>query len=409
MSADRRSTPRARGRAARLLGLAAPGPGRHLAAQALEAVPPALVRHGHLGDRQPDHRGRDPVPGLPTTPARPSSSACSASPRSSRCSSCRSTAARSRTPSTAASCCCSPTSRWRWSPSACSPTRCSPSPSIAVLFVAELLGTAAYCFQSPTRNALTPRLVPAEKLTAALAIDDVIFTLARTAGPAVGGLLIAAGRARAAPSRSTCSTFGASFVVDLAAAVRAGRAGRRPAEPALGPRRAPLRADPQGAARRSSSSTRTRWSSACRARCSRPSRRSSAAAPECSGSSTRRRTPARSLASLVSGWVQHVRRQGVGVCIAASLWGVAIAAFGFSDGPVAGIRRSSPPPAPRTTSARSCATRSCSPRRPIDLRGRLSGIELAQVASAPQLGNVEAGAVAALTSVRFSIVSGGML
>ena len=43
------------------------------------------------------------------------------------------------------------------------------------------------------------------------------------------------------------------------------------------------------------------------------------------------------------------------------------------------------------------------------MRGRLSGIELAQVAGAPELGNVEAGIVASLTSVRASIVSGGVL
>ena len=45
---------------------------------------------------------------------------------------------------------------------------------------------------------------------------------------------------------------------------------------------------------------------------------------------------------------------------------------------------------------------------PDSLRGRISGIELAQVASAPALGNVEAGVVASLTSLRFSIVSGGI-
>ena len=42
------------------------------------------------------------------------------------------------------------------------------------------------------------------------------------------------------------------------------------------------------------------------------------------------------------------------------------------------------------------------------LRGRLVGIEFAQVASAPALGNLEAGALASLTSIRTSIVSGGV-
>ena len=46
---------------------------------------------------------------------------------------------------------------------------------------------------------------------------------------------------------------------------------------------------------------------------------------------------------------------------------------------------------------------------PDSLRGRLSGIELAQVAGAPEIGNVEAGIVASLAGVRASIVSGGVL
>src|SRR6185312_7758857 len=45
---------------------------------------------------------------------------------------------------------------------------------------------------------------------------------------------------------------------------------------------------------------------------------------------------------------------------------------------------------------------------PDAMRGRMQGFELAQVASAPAIGNVEAGIVASLTSLRFSIVSGGL-
>ena len=44
----------------------------------------------------------------------------------------------------------------------------------------------------------------------------------------------------------------------------------------------------------------------------------------------------------------------------------------------------------------------------VDGPAGLSGIELAQVASAPAIGNLEAGIVASLTSLRVSIVSGGV-
>jgi hypothetical protein len=46
---------------------------------------------------------------------------------------------------------------------------------------------------------------------------------------------------------------------------------------------------------------------------------------------------------------------------------------------------------------------------PDHLLGRLRGIEFMQVASAPSLGDLEAGVLASLTSLRFSVVSGGLL
>jgi hypothetical protein len=45
---------------------------------------------------------------------------------------------------------------------------------------------------------------------------------------------------------------------------------------------------------------------------------------------------------------------------------------------------------------------------PDEMRGRLSALHIAVVTSGPRLGDVEAGAVAAATSVRFAVVSGGL-
>jgi hypothetical protein len=45
---------------------------------------------------------------------------------------------------------------------------------------------------------------------------------------------------------------------------------------------------------------------------------------------------------------------------------------------------------------------------PDEMRGRLEGISLSVVGTGPSLGNAEAGLLAAVTSVRFSIVSGGL-
>jgi len=114
------------------------------------------------------------------------------------------------------------------------------------------------------------------------------------------------------------------------------------------------------------------------------------------------------IASLLSGWIGHVRRQGLVVAIAAGFWGVFIVAFGFAESLWLALLLLAGAGAADNVSAvvRQTILFTVTPDR---LRGRLSGIEFAQVASTPALGNLEAGVVASLTSLRFSIVSGGIL
>jgi hypothetical protein len=96
------------------------------------------------------------------------------------------------------------------------------------------------------------------------------------------------------------------------------------------------------------------------------------------------------------------------VTIAACIWGAAIAAFGFTTTlwpalvllAIAGGADFYSAVLRSTILLRST---------PDHLRGRLLGIEWMQVASAPNLGDLEAGVLASLTSLRFSIVSGGVL
>ena len=113
-------------------------------------------------------------------------------------------------------------------------------------------------------------------------------------------------------------------------------------------------------------------------------------------------------ASLVSGWVMRVRRQGLAIVLAASGWGIAIAAFGFATTLWIALLLLAVAGAADQVSAvfRSTIVLTVTPD---EMRGRLGGIEFAQVASTPALGNLEAGIVASLTSLRFSIVSGGIL
>jgi MFS family permease len=114
------------------------------------------------------------------------------------------------------------------------------------------------------------------------------------------------------------------------------------------------------------------------------------------------------LCSLTSGWTSHVRRQGLAVLVAAGLWGAAITVFGLVDSLWLALVFLAIAGGADLVSAlfRSAILLSATTE---SMRGRLAGIEFAQVASAPTLGNVEAGLVASLTSIRFSVVSGGVL
>jgi MFS family permease len=113
------------------------------------------------------------------------------------------------------------------------------------------------------------------------------------------------------------------------------------------------------------------------------------------------------ISSVLSGWIGYVRRQGLIVAVAAALWGVAITAFGFADSLWLALLLLAAAGAADNVSAVLRGTILWTVT-PDPLRGRVSGIEFAQVAATPAIGNVEAGLVASLTSLRFSIVSGGL-
>jgi MFS family permease len=114
------------------------------------------------------------------------------------------------------------------------------------------------------------------------------------------------------------------------------------------------------------------------------------------------------IAGLASGWVAHVRRQGIVVVAAASLWGVAIAGFAYAHQFWLALLLVGLAGFADQVSAifRNAMILALTPSR---LLGRVRGIEFMQVASAPSLGNVEAGVVANFTSIRFSVASGGLL
>lgn len=113
------------------------------------------------------------------------------------------------------------------------------------------------------------------------------------------------------------------------------------------------------------------------------------------------------VASLLSGWVGRIERQGTAVIVAIVIWGLAIAAFGFTGAvlPV-GLALLAVAGGADVFSAifRSSILQLSIPDA---MRGRMSALNLIVVTGGPRLGDLEAGLVAYLVNPVFSVVSGG--
>jgi MFS family permease len=114
------------------------------------------------------------------------------------------------------------------------------------------------------------------------------------------------------------------------------------------------------------------------------------------------------VATLTSGWTARVHRHGLGVVIAAGVWGLAIICFGFSNQLWLALLCLMMAGAADMVSGLFRMT-IWNQTIPDHLRGRLAGIEMVSYTTGPLLGNAESGLAASLFSVRTSIVSGGIL
>jgi MFS-type transporter involved in bile tolerance (Atg22 family) len=114
------------------------------------------------------------------------------------------------------------------------------------------------------------------------------------------------------------------------------------------------------------------------------------------------------IGSVFSGWVRNVRRQGLAVFVAIAVWGAAIAGFGLAGRALwIGLPLLALAGGADLVSAifRSTILQLSIPDH---LRGRMSAFQLMVVTTGPRLGDLEAGAVAALVNPVFSVVSGGV-
>ncbi|HZP90455.1 MAG TPA: MFS transporter [Actinomycetota bacterium] len=273
--------------------------------------------------------------------------------------------------------------------------------------VAVLAGFSA--IDGPTRSAMTPRLVGAELLPAALALNQVIWNGTALAGPALAGIVI--------------DRFGLSMAygIDLVTylAMLAAALAIRP----MPPERTEGSATGWAAVREGFAYLRGRrvlQSTFVADIIAMIFGMPRALFPFLAGAQFRGGDTVVGLlfsapavgalvGALVSGWVGRVRHQGRAVLWAVALWGAGIAAFGaVGDHLWLALGFLAFAGAADVISAVFRST-ILQLSVPDSLRGRLSGIHILVVTGGPRLGDLESGLVAAAFTPGVSVVSGGLL
>ena len=288
--------------------------------------------------------------------------------------------------------------------------------SVGVLFLVVAVQSGFFAVGNPARQAIIPRLVPKEMLPAANALSMITWNIGFTLGPLIGGLVIAA-----------FGTVSAAYVIDVVAfAIVVWAMWRLPSLPPIliagevRPR-AGWGAVKEGFVflKGKRNLQMSFYEDIIAMVFGMPRALFPAIAAQWYGGSMREvamvlgflaAAPAVGalLSSIFSGPLGAVRAQGRWVIISIVVWGSTIAAFGMvrwlplallflviagAADNVSAIFR---------TTIMQAAT-------PDEYRGRLQGIFTVVVAGGPRLGDVEAGAVAAVAGEAFAVISGGVV
>ncbi len=278
-------------------------------------------------------------------------------------------------------------------------------PQVWLLFVVATAWGVFDSVQRPSLDAMLPRLVERDELAAAAALGSIRSTLGQILGPALGGVLVAAfGLA------FTYMVDVATFAVGLACLWL-----MKAVPPPVDAERPSLRRVVEGLryARSRQELIGTYVVDMVAMFFGMPMALFPAIAQGLGGAQVLGllyAAPAAGsfLFSATSGWTNRIHRHGMGVIVAATIWGLAIIGFGLAPNLALALFCLGVAGAADMMSG---VFRSViwNQTIPDSLRGRLASIEMLSYTSGPALGNLEAGAAAALVNVRFSILSGGVL
>jgi MFS family permease len=281
-------------------------------------------------------------------------------------------------------------------------------PAVWPLYVITALMMAIYAVQRPSLDASIPRVVPRDQLIAASALMSMSQNVSVIAGAALGGVLAAGPGPQFVYGLDTASFVASFCFLCMVRPLPAAAGEQTPAGPGLksifqGLAYARGRPDLLGSYLADLAAMIFAYPNALFP---------FVAADLHAGWSVGLMFAAPSVGAIavtvVSGWMSRVRRHGAAIALAAACWGLLIAGFGLA--PDIGIALACLALAGAADMVSGIFRDTLwNQTIPDALRGRLAGVELLSYGVGPSVGQIRAGAVASVTSTRFSLVSGGLL
>ena len=281
-------------------------------------------------------------------------------------------------------------------------------PSVELLYLIAFVASSFMAIDQPTRSSSIPRLVPPNRLTAAIALNSLSFNAGSVIGPAVGGLLIATVNVSGAYLVDVV-TYGVMLLAVL---------NLPPIPPLVAGGRAGLAAIREGLGyvRRQRVILSTFAIDLNAMIFGMPTALFPALALDVFragpvGVGLLNAAPAIGAfaATFLSGIVTRIHRIGRGIVLAVLAWGAAIALFGLStfSFPLALAFLAIAGGADVLSAVlRSTLVQLTTPDQ---LRGRVMATHSLVVTSGPRIGDIEAAAVASVIGAQLSAISGGVL
>jgi MFS family permease len=280
-----------------------------------------------------------------------------------------------------------------------------PSPKLAVIYIVAALFSAVDGLQRPSADAILPRLVEHKDLPAASALMSLRWQIGMVAGPALAGVLISIAGVSAGFILDILTYFLALFILLRVKNVPPMKESEKPSFSSLlaGVKYATSRKDLMGTYLVDLAAMFFAMPTALF-----PFWAEQVGAPWALGLFYAAGTIGSILVTLTSGWVKSYTKHGRAIFLAALGWGVAITLAGVANNLFLILLFLILAGASDMVSALFRSTL-WNQSIPDEFRGRLAGVELISYSVGPLGGQTRAGFTAERTSLRTSVVSGGLL